>query len=327
MSAEPSIARETAVECWPHQLSLLCTQLRGQGVPLPEGSLGTLRTAVVLEITKAREIMNELNLQMRRARHARWRDSLPGLWRERPGVIHHWLHAPTAAWGSAPVLDDAGQQCTTTTAVDQAVRAYWVDQVLRQHALVDGPSCWRLFEQSMFGSFIPTLDWPHHPFTGASVRVALNQMRDGAAPGIPGVPLAVWKAPPDSWMDAVAQLLNLVEAEGIWPAEWLTAYVVMIPKTSGGSRPRDQRPITVLPLLYRVWSKAITLEWAAVLQRAYLGQAALGFRAQSGTLHVAQLLSRQAGGACADFRLLAVVRPARATSHQSLGMEQYGTGS
>jgi hypothetical protein len=189
------------------------------------------------------------------------------------------------------VLDDAGQQCTTTTAVDQAVRAYWVDQVLRQHALVDGPSCWRLFEQSMFGSFIPTLDWPHHPFTGASVRVALNKMRDGAAPGIPGVPLAVWKALPDSWMAAVAQLLNLVEAEGIWPAEWLTAYVVMIPKASGGTRPRDQRPITVLPLLYRVWSKAITLEWAAVLQRAYLGQAALGFRAQSGTLHVAQLLS------------------------------------
>ena len=43
--------------------------------------------------------------------------------------------------------------------------------------------------------------------------------------------------------------------------------------------------------MYRLWSKGIALEWAATLQRDYLGQAALGFRAQAGTLHVAQLLS------------------------------------
>ena len=33
------------------------------------------------------------------------------------------------------------------------------------------------------------------------------------------------------------------------------------------------------------------MEWRPVLQNAFLGQAAMGFRAQAGTLHVAQLLA------------------------------------
>ena len=89
----------------------------------------------------------------------------------------------------------------------------------------------------------------------------------------------------------MARLLVLVETEGRWPEEWLGAYVTMIPKASGGSRPQDQRPITVLELLYCIWAKGVTLEWGPVLQTAFLGEAAMGFRAQSGALHVVQLLS------------------------------------
>ena len=172
-----------------------------------------------------------------------------------------------------------------------AVRGFWVDQVLRQHAGVDGHEQWAKFEQSEFGAHIPQVTWQHQPWTGSRVKAVLGAMREGAAPGLPGVPIAVWKVLPGVWMDGMARLLNLVEQEGIWPAEWLEAYVGMIPKGNGGFRPRDQRPITVLPLMYRVWSKGVSMEWATALQREYLGQAALGFRAQAGMLHVAQLLS------------------------------------
>ena len=65
---------------------------------------------------------------------------------------------------------------------------------------------------------------------------------------------------PDAWMGAVARLFNLVEEEGIWPRACASAYVVMIPKASGGSRPQDQRPITILPVLWRVWSKGVVSE-------------------------------------------------------------------
>ena len=73
--------------------------------------------------------------------------------------------------------------------------------------------------------------------------------------------------------------------------EWAKAYVSMIPKASGGTRPCDQRPITVLDLLYRIWAKGVVLAWSPILQHCYLGQAAMGFRAGAGVLHVAQLLS------------------------------------
>ena len=91
-------------------------------------------------------------------------------------------------------------------------------------------------------------------------------------------------------MSAVSRLLTLVEADGVWPAEWLDAFVAMIPKAAGGSRPQDQRPITVLDVLYRIWSKGVVLTWGPTLHQQYLGTAAMGFRAESGTLHAAQLL-------------------------------------
>ena len=71
----------------------------------------------------------------------------------------------------------------------------------------------------------------------------------------------------------------------------MAAYVTMIPKASGGSRPQDQRPITVLDVVYRLWAKGITQVWAPVLQGSYLGPTVMGFRAQASTLHLAQLLT------------------------------------
>ena len=116
-------------------------------------------------------------------------------------------------------------------------------------------------------------------------------MREGSSPGARGIPIAIWKSLPDDFLQRMADLLTLVETEGTWPRELLVAYVAMIPKASGGTRPQDQRPITVLDVVYRVWAKGTIQTWAPVLHEDYLGPAALGFRAQAGTLHVAQLLS------------------------------------
>ena len=60
-------------------------------------------------------------------------------------------------------------------------------------------------------------------------------------------------------MSAVTRLLTLIEESGCWPTEWLDAFVAMIPKAAGGSRPQDQRPITVLEVLYRIWSKGVVM--------------------------------------------------------------------
>jgi len=85
-------------------------------------------------------------------------------------------------------------------------------------------------------------------------------MREHSSPGLRGVPIAVWRSLPEEILAQVAELLNLIEKEQCWPVEFIQAFVTMIPKASGGSRPQDQRPITVLDVLYRLWGKGIVME-------------------------------------------------------------------
>ena len=276
--------------CWPRPVGQLLGRLAGAGLHFPQVSAAVMVPLVEHAAAEQRAVIHRITRELRRARHDRWANSLASLWQDRPGVVYHWLHAAGAPWGSLPVLDESGMQCTSVAAVDAAVRGYWVDQVLRRHAAEDGAVRWAAFQSSEFGNHIPTLSWPAPCWTAERVQLVLRRMREAAAPGSLGIPVAVWKALPEPWHAAVARLLNLIEAEGVWPSEWLVAYVSMIPKSAGGSRPRDQRPITVLDLLYRIWSKGVVLTWAPVLQQSYLGQAALGFRAGAGTLHAAQLL-------------------------------------
>ena len=43
---------------------------------------------------------------------------------------------------------------------------------------------------------------------------------------------------------------------GVWPDGLLDAYIAMIPKTDGNATPLGQRPLSVLPVVYRVWASA-----------------------------------------------------------------------
>ena len=73
--------------------------------------------------------------------------------------------------------------------------------------------------------------------------------------------LVVWmvgelKALPPPWFDGLARILTKVEDIGVWPDGLLDAYIAMIPKTDGNATPLGQRPLTVLPVVYRVWASA-----------------------------------------------------------------------
>ena len=277
--------------CWPLSTEQLLRRLAEAGFRFSRSSAASTVAEVEQALAAQRGVVARITGELRAERYRRWKDSRAALWRDRPGVVYNWLQAAGAPWGSTPILDGSGMQCLSVAAVDAAVRGYWVDDVLRQHAGVDPVAQWAAFVASEFGAFVPRVSWPTPPWTGERVLLVLRSMRENAAPGLFGLPLAVWKVMPPTFLDAVAQLLTLVEAEGVWPPEWTEAYVAMIPKASGGTRPRDQRPITVLEVLYRVWAKGVVMAWRPAMQGAYLGQAAMGFRAGAGTLHVAQLLA------------------------------------
>ena len=62
------------------------------------------------------------------------------------------------------------------------------------------------------------------------------------------------KAFPEAWFDWLAVVLSRVELDGVWPDGLLDAYVTMIPKSDGDSTPLGQRPLCVLPVVYRIWA-------------------------------------------------------------------------
>ena len=57
---------------------------------------------------------------------------------------------------------------------------------------------------------------------------------------------------PVSWYDGLGHLLTKVGDVGVWPDGLLDAYIAMIPKTDGDATPLGQRPLNILPIVYRV---------------------------------------------------------------------------
>ena len=62
------------------------------------------------------------------------------------------------------------------------------------------------------------------------------------------------KALPLLWFSGLAILLELVETTEVWPQGLLDAFIAMIPKADGDSTPLGQRPLSVLPVVYRLWA-------------------------------------------------------------------------
>ena len=62
------------------------------------------------------------------------------------------------------------------------------------------------------------------------------------------------KVLPVSSHDELARILSKVEDIGVWPDGLLDAYIAMIPKTDGDATPLGQRPLSVLPVVYRIWA-------------------------------------------------------------------------
>ena len=53
-----------------------------------------------------------------------------------------------------------------------------------------------------------------------------------------------------------SRILDKVEELGVWTEGLLDAYISMIPKVGGDSTPLGQRPLSVLPIVYRIWASA-----------------------------------------------------------------------
>ena len=68
------------------------------------------------------------------------------------------------------------------------------------------------------------------------------------------------KVLPVAGYEGLARILTKVEDLGVWPDGLLDAYIAMIPKVDGDATPLGQRPLSVLPVVHRVWASARMLQ-------------------------------------------------------------------
>ena len=95
----------------------------------------------------------------------------------------------------------------------------------------------------------PYLDLPR--ITGRDLQEVARAKKSTAG----GLDVWAWneiKALALNWFSGLAILLELVESTGVRPQGLLDAYIAMIPKADGDSTPSGQRPLSVLPVVYRL---------------------------------------------------------------------------
>ena len=71
---------------------------------------------------------------------------------------------------------------------------------------------------------------------------------------------------PDSLLSMLVELFQSIEAGHKWPEQWMTAFVIFLPKSEEACRPEDLRPITVISKMYRLWARMHALQvikWAS----------------------------------------------------------------
>ena len=97
----------------------------------------------------------------------------------------------------------------------------------------------------------PYLDLPK--ITGRDLQEVARAKKSSAG-GLDGWAWNEIKALPLPWFSGLAILLELVETSGVWLEGLLDACIAMIPKVDGDSTPLGQRPLSVLPVVYRLWA-------------------------------------------------------------------------
>ena len=97
----------------------------------------------------------------------------------------------------------------------------------------------------------PFLDLPI--LTGEDLYEAAMAKKSTAG-GLDGWAWNEIKALSLSWFVVLALVLRQIETTGQWPQGLRDAYIAMIPKAEGDSTPLGQRPLCVLPVVYRLWA-------------------------------------------------------------------------
>ena len=171
--------------------------------------------------------------------------------------------------------------------MDEILHESW-DKVMRKYADSPEPDP-DVFVQK-YRSFIESnTDMDATPLTGARLRKRFRKMGVPTATGLDGWCVADLLCLPNALFDMLAQLLMHIESTGLWPRVLARGFVSLIPKGEG-MLPMQQRPLSVLSRLYRVWT-GVGLEECMIWQEKWVHPHAYGFRKKRGATDAAALIA------------------------------------
>ena len=158
--------------------------------------------------------------------------------------------------------------CTDPNFLYQQFRNYW-DGFWNINKAVDWDEVAKIAESMpIIQPFDPTV-WPE------DVTRAIKKLKAHKARGLDGWSNSELKSLSPHQVSMLADLFNTVLATGQWPSHLSSAFVSLLAKVPQPKGPKDARPITVLPSLYRLFGKIMTekifANWEGVLPDTLFG--------------------------------------------------------
>ena len=222
-----------------------------------------------------------------RTRIDKWKSKMDQAWLDRPKEVYQWIqneYQPPLVMLLDP---DTSQPTANIPRMDEILHASW-DQVMRKYADTPEPDV-HAFAQKYDKFLIKGVQMQSTPITGSRLAQRLRKMGVHTATGLDGWCVSDLLLLPTCLLDMLSEILFLVEATGTWPRVLARGYVSLIPKGEG-MMPMQQRPLSVLSQIYRVWA-GIRLEECMVWQELWIHPHAYGFRKKRGATDAAAFIS------------------------------------
>ena len=207
-----------------------------------------------------------------------WRQSMGQAWLDKPKDVYKWMKNDY----QAPLVmlkdPETGGPTANVNRMDEILHESR-DKVMRKYADSPEPDPDGFVQK--YRSFIESnTDMDATPLTGARLRKRFGKMGVHTATSLDGWCVADLLCLPNALFDMLAQLLTHIESTGLWPRVLARGFVSLIRKGKG-MLPMQQRPLSVLSQLYRVWA-GVRLEECMIWQEKWVHPHAYGFRKKRG---------------------------------------------
>ena len=151
----------------------------------------------------------------------------------------------------AAVQRDDGTLTANINEMDRILRDKWC-KIFCKHTEANPPPDVAEF-MARYERFIPYVPMEAHSLTVDEIRIKLNKIKDASSAGLDCWAAKDLKQLPRGILQYLTKFYDMVERHGYWPFALTQAAVTLIPKGEGVG-PLDQRPLSVLPIVYRVWA-------------------------------------------------------------------------